>query len=302
MEARPDPFTSYVLASPRDGSLTCQFLRRGGLQAVPARCFAELVDLLVKGPVGVAVLAEEMMPGGGLQALCDVVARQPPWSDLPFVAFTTRRSIGPEWKPLLEVASVTLLERPVQSETMLAAVRSALRSRRRQYQMRDLMATVEEANRSLAEHDRRKDEFLAMLGHELRNPLAVVTNAAFMLRTADSPGTIASQRDVIERQTRSLNRLVDDLLDVSRVTMGKIALQRELVDLRQIASRCVEALEAVARQQRQTLAFTTRAAALFVDGDVIRLEQVLSNLVTNALKYTPEGGRIDVVLQRRSFA
>jgi CheY-like chemotaxis protein len=80
--------------------------------------------------------------------------------------------------------------------------------------------------------------------------------------------------------------------------MGKNALQRELVDLRQIASRCVEALEAVAREQRQTLALTTRVEALVVDGDVIRLEQVLSNLVTNALKYTAEGGRIDVVLQR----
>jgi signal transduction histidine kinase len=297
MKGALDQLTVHVLANARDRALTCEFLQEAGLQASCCEQLSDLNALIADGTIGMAIVAEEAISASGVAGLSETLSVQPTWSDVPIVLFTTRRSLSSEWAQLLDVGSVTLLERPVNKGTMIAAVRSGLRARRRQYQMRDLLVGVEEANRRLAEQDRRKDEFLAMLGHELRNPLGVVTSALYILRTSTSPTALSRQRDAIERQVRRLARLVDDLLDVSRVTMGKIVLRPERVDLRDIAGRCVDEFGPLAREQGQTLTLTSSSERLPVQGDLVRLEQVLSNLVTNALKYTPEGGRIEVILE-----
>jgi signal transduction histidine kinase/CheY-like chemotaxis protein len=142
--------------------------------------------------------------------------------------------------------------------------------------------------------DRRKDEFLAMLAHELRNPLAPIRNAAHILRlgTADEE-RVRQVSTIITRQVDHMTELVDDLLDVSRVTRGLVTLDQEIVDLRQIVSSAAEQAGALVQSRRHNLQIDAPDAAL-VCGDRTRLVQIVTNLLANAAKFTPDGGRIDV--------
>jgi PAS domain S-box-containing protein len=144
--------------------------------------------------------------------------------------------------------------------------------------------------------NRAKDEFLAMLGHELRNPLGTITNAVAALDTLGADETTRRLTAIIGRQTRHLGRLVDDLLDVARVTSGKIGLRTQPLDLHELAGRCLEALAHAGRTREHRVRL--QGAAVHVEGDAARLEQVVNNLVDNALKYTPAGGAITVRTER----
>jgi len=155
--------------------------------------------------------------------------------------------------------------------------------------------TLEERARALAEADHRKDVFLATLAHELRNPLApILTAVELMQRCADEPAQMARARDVVARHARQLVHLVDDLLDVSRITQGKIRLARARCDVARVVENALEnvAPMIVARGHQVTTERPHLPAA--VDGDFARLVQVMSNLVGNAVKYTPPGGRVGV--------
>jgi PAS domain S-box-containing protein len=150
-----------------------------------------------------------------------------------------------------------------------------------------------EAEEALKESGRRKDEFLAMLAHELRNPLAPIRNAAQVLKLLGSPGV--DQRwalGVIERQTQHLTRVVDDLLDVSRITQGKIALRREPIELAAVVQRAVEGCRSAIDERGHRLHLSVSTEPVRVEGDLTRLVQVVGNLLHNAAKYTPERGNI----------
>ncbi len=142
------------------------------------------------------------------------------------------------------------------------------------------------------EQNRTKDEFLAMLGHELRNPLSAISAAAAVLELNPSDQSARFARTIISRQTKHLSRVLDDLLDVSRVIAGKVMLERQPVDLADAAHRCVATLRAAGRCERH--AVEVRAETAWVSADLTRLDQVITNLLANALKYTPAGGRIEV--------
>jgi signal transduction histidine kinase/DNA-binding response OmpR family regulator len=150
----------------------------------------------------------------------------------------------------------------------------------------------------IQEGDRRKDEFLAMLGHELRNPLAAISNALECLRLAQ--GNDALQREaraVLERQTQQMSRLVDDLLDVSRITRGKVELRKQLVDLTSIIERAVATTTSAIAARTHQLTVTAPAPPLPLFADPTRLEQVLANLINNAVKYTPPRGQIALTVE-----
>jgi len=142
--------------------------------------------------------------------------------------------------------------------------------------------------------DRRKDEFLAMLAHELRNPLAPILNAVHVMRLRggllDPP--LERARDVVERQVQHMTRLVDDLLDVSRITRGKVSLRKERVDLAMVMQNAVQTSRPIIEGRRHTLSVSLPAEPITLDADTTRLEQVLANLLNNAAKYTEPGGRI----------
>lgn len=147
--------------------------------------------------------------------------------------------------------------------------------------------------------DKRKDEFLAMLAHELRNPLAPVRNAVALLQArGDGDERTRWLLDVMERQTGNLGRLVDDLLDVSRITRGLVVLDRQRVELRWIVERALESVQGLMDEKHHEVSFTAPVRPLVVSGDSVRLEQVLVNLLTNAAKYTDPHGHIAVELRR----
>jgi CheY-like chemotaxis protein len=145
----------------------------------------------------------------------------------------------------------------------------------------------------LERSSRRMNEFLAMLAHELRNPLAPMRNAVtvMQLETIASP-VLRSSRDIIDRQLTHVTRLVDDLLDVGRLTTGKIRLRKELLRLSDVVARSVETARPVITAHRHALAIELPDQPVYVSGDSTRLSQVLQNLLLNAAKYTPDGGRI----------
>jgi signal transduction histidine kinase/CheY-like chemotaxis protein len=152
---------------------------------------------------------------------------------------------------------------------------------------------LKQAEAALREADRRKDEFLALLSHELRNPLSPILTAAQLMELR---GDVAARRelDVIIRQAHHLVRLVDDLLDVSRVARGKVTLTKKRLELASVVTKAVEATAPLLEGRRHTLALDVAGTGLAVEADEVRLTQVVNNLLTNAALYTPTGGRIAV--------
>jgi signal transduction histidine kinase/CheY-like chemotaxis protein len=279
-----DSLDVLVLApTGRDASLIHGTLTR---ESYACRTVSTLADVqeAVRTGVGTAVIAEEALTASAVRALSEQLATQPTWSDVPLIVLSS----GPRQRRALisleGLGNVTVLDRPVQVRTLLSAVAAALRARRRQL---------------AARHEiRQRDQFLAMLGHELRNPLGAIAFASdLLLRSA---GTEDAERhlSIIQRQSRHLSRLVDDLLEVSRVTAGKVVLDRRGVDLADALRRAVGTLEEPLQKRGLALTLTLREPSLLIEADAVRLEQVFCNLIMNAIKYTPVGGKIFVTLDR----
>jgi PAS domain S-box-containing protein len=148
------------------------------------------------------------------------------------------------------------------------------------------------------EQDRRKDEFLATLAHELRNPLAPIRTGLAVLKLAPSIDATMKTREIMERQVEHMVHLIDDLLDVSRITSGKVQLKKEQVDIRTILDTALEASRPLIEESGHVLFISTSAEALLLDADPTRMAQVMSNLLNNAAKYTPQGGRIELSAER----
>ncbi|HEX5048825.1 MAG TPA: response regulator [Gammaproteobacteria bacterium] len=157
------------------------------------------------------------------------------------------------------------------------------------------MARSKEAEEKLQQANRRKDEFLAMLSHELRNPLAPIRSAAEIMRkiAPDDP-RLTWAREVVERQVTHMAQIVDDLLDVSRITQGKVALQRQPVELAKVVFNSIETARPQLEAKQHQLSVNVPPAPIWVQGDFARLAQVFGNLLQNASKYTPDNGRIEI--------
>ncbi|HEY2030160.1 MAG TPA: hybrid sensor histidine kinase/response regulator [Myxococcales bacterium] len=263
----------------RDGPLIRDALVRAEIEAQVCADLSELCALLPLG-VGAAVLTQEALPPPALHRLIEVLAQEPPWSDLPLVILGNVE--------ISQLSNVSFLDRPLRARLLVGTVQAALRARRRQYQVRDLLAELQQSVRD-------RDQFLAMLGHELRNPLAAIVTASELL-DRKAQGAMAAERRVLARQARNLSRLVDDLLDVARVTRGKIALHEEPLDFRELVERVCDGFVERAQQQGVELAAHLPSAPVRLAGDQLRLEQVLTNLLTNAVKYSNAGTRVDVML------
>ncbi|MHC5538439.1 hybrid sensor histidine kinase/response regulator [Singulisphaera rosea] len=193
----------------------------------------------------------------------------------------------------MRVAELRVVETEWDGEqALLISLRDVTEHRRLEEALR---RTAEE----LAEADRRKDEFLAMLAHELRNPLAPILNATHLMRLrGDDPGTLQRMRDMVERQVRSMARLVDDLLDVSRITRGKIQLRKEPVNLAAVIQRAVETTKPLFQASSQDLAMTLPEGTIRVHADPLRLEQIVINLLNNASKYSEFGAPVQLIATR----
>ncbi len=277
----------------RDAVLAHDVLARAAIESHACADLSEVVQELRHGAGGL-MLAEEAFAGPGVETLMSALAAQPAWSDIPLLVLARP---GANSRTIAEIGrrfgNVTLIEQPVRVAALVSVARSALRARERQYQMRTMLD-------GLAEGDRRKDEFLAMLAHELRNPLAPITTTLALLE-AEAPGSsdVGRYHHLIRRQVEHMTRLVDDLLEVSRITRGKFELQVVPILLAEVIEDAIDISRPMLDARAHTLTVDA-GAATWVEGDRIRLTQVFSNLLNNAAKYTPPGGRVAISVRREA--
>jgi two-component system, sensor histidine kinase len=279
------PYTLVVTPNVSDGELAVQFLGENGIEA---RAQETLAQSPITEGVACIVLVEDALIDDELEGLRHVLEEQPTWSDLPLILVM---SGGDSFNALASRAfpdsgNLTLLERPLSPATLVAAVRVALRARARQLQVRDLLQEREEALRL-------REEFVAMLAHELRNPLAPMRNAVYVQqRLPIENDTFQRTQHILDRQITHLSRMVDDLLDVARLERGKVQLQRELLDLNALTIAARESCVSIAHARGHALRTELCSQSMPIDADPVRFEQLLTNLVANAAKFTPEAGEI----------
>jgi len=265
----------------QDAPLAAKVLAAAAIDSHVCANIAELATELARG-AGAVLTVEEALPLGGYKLLQDCVANQPDWSDLPIILLTRSGADSPVVRQAVTgLGNLSLLERPVRTLTLITALHATLRARNKQYQMREAA--------------RRKDEFLASLGHELRNPLAPIrTSVSLLTHLYPDAAPVARIRDMVERQVRLLTRLVDDLLDVARITGGKITLQPQLVTLAAVMSHVNELCQQAAESKRIHIAWQLPPEELMLKVDYARLVQIYANILSNAVKFTPQGGHVVV--------
>ena len=302
---KPDPRfrdESVLLLAPtaKDAALCRGILGEAGIECAQCRDIADLCTG-IDASAGVAVLSEESLTTETLELLRLVIRRQPAWSDFPLLVLTEQGADSELVLRTLEtLGNVTLLERPVRVPALVSAVRVALRARRRQYQIRDYLVESNRTAAALREADKRKDEFLAILAHELRNPLAPLRNALESMRRAPQDREAAAwARGLMERQLAQMVRLIDDLLDLSRVSRGRVELKQEDVELSSVVHGAIEICGPAVQAACHALSVSLPHEPIVLRCDPTRMVQVLSNLISNAVKYTPSGsGRIEVAARR----
>ncbi|MFM9436567.1 signal transduction histidine kinase [Janthinobacterium sp. CG_23.3] len=265
----------------RDAALAEQVLELAMVRTDICHSAEQLAEQLELGAAGVLTV-EEALPAGACAALTGYLAGQPAWSDLPVILLTQRQGDPQLVRHAINtLGNLTLLERPVGTLTLVTSAHALLRARARQYMVR--------------EAERRKDEFLASLGHELRNPLAPIkTSVALLGHLYPQAPAVAKVREVIERQVTHLTRLVDDLLDVARITSGKTELRREHVHLRAVVEHVNELCLQSAASKRIGVDFALPPQDVVLHADYARVVQILANIVSNAIKFTPPDGSVAV--------
>jgi signal transduction histidine kinase/CheY-like chemotaxis protein len=270
-----------VICAPtgRDAALTARVLQSVGIHSIVCANSDELMTQLPLG-AGALLLVEEVVSGAAMRPLADYVASQPTWSDIPILLLTRSGADSLDVQRAVEhLGNVTLVERPVRTIALITATRSAVRARERQYQVRDA--------------DKRKDEFLATLAHELRNPLAPIRTSMGILRHLyPDSDQITQLRNVVDRQVAHLTRLVDDLLDVARITSGKVTLKRGQITLQSVINHAVEISGTAMESKQHRLDVQEPDAPYLLDADHARLVQSVANLLVNAAKFTHPGGHI----------
>lgn len=297
-----DPERVLVVApTGRDAAVVAHVLTGAGVVAHPY-LFATMLQELKGQSVGALIVAEEALHDDGVGQLAQALRGQPTWSDIPLIVLLCQRRPGgadPTLPAGLEVGGLALLlERPLRKTSLISTVRMVLRARRRQYEVRDHLNEQVRIGLELARAARSKDEFLAMLAHELRNPLAPIRNAGALLqRLATNDPNIKLLSEMIGRQTGHMTHLLDGLLDVSRITRGKITLERQLLDPIAIAHDAVEIARPLMELREHELQLILPSKPLRMNGDATRLTQVLGNLLINSGKYTSMGGRISLTLE-----
>ncbi|RKH51670.1 response regulator [Corallococcus aberystwythensis] len=264
-------------------------LRQAGYHVLEAVTGGEALRIALDAIPDLVVLDVKLPDMSGYD-VCRLLKEDPRTREVAII-HTSATFITAEKKVTgLRAGADVYLTQPFDPEELIATVNSVLRLRRVEREALANAARLEEA-------DRKKNEFLAMLAHELRNPLAAISVAVQMLGQKDSNGLSeadARRRDVIERQVSHLRHLVDDLLDVSRITRGKYALRRNPLDLNTVLQHSLAAARPVMEERGLVLRQALSAEPCWVDGDRTRLEQVFTNLLDNASKYSPQGGIVTV--------
>lgn len=224
-------------------------------------------------------------------------------SSIPFIVMTAKNDSELALRAVREGAQDYLAKNQVQGELLSRSIRYAIERQRSEATINRIVREVTEQKRmeaKLREAERKKDEFLAMLSHELRNPLASLTMAVRLLGLQNNESQLHYEaRMTIQRQVAQLTRLIDDLLEVSRLAAGKLHFKKERVALNRIVANAIETVRPLLNQHTHDLKVSLAQETIWLDADSARVEQVIVNLLTNAAKYTNEGGSISVTVEQK---
>ncbi len=269
-----------------------------------------------------AIVLDIKMPGMNGIDLADLIKARPRSRHVPILFLTAHMFNEREVLRGYGAGAVDYLTKPVHAEILrskiavfvelfrktrdLARMNEALRSEMAERERaeealrvinQDLEARVRERTQALERADRRKDEFLAVLGHELRNPLAPILSAIEVMQPGAPEATHVQARGVVRRQVRQMARLIDDLLDVGRITSDRFVLRTAPVELSAIVAAAVETSRPLITERNHDITLQMPETPIVLNADSARLSQVLANLLTNAAKYTPPNGRIDLAIE-----
>lgn len=273
-------------------------LRRDGLVILTARSGTEALELLLHHDIALAIVDVQMPEMSGFE-LAEFMRGSERTKGVPIIFVTAGSADQQRRFRGYEAGAVDFLQKPIESDIIKskAGVFFELHRKRQEVarQRDELKIATEKAQRyaeALKEADQRKDEFLATLAHELRNPLAPIRNGLEILRRQPLSGTAENVRDMMDRQLVHMVRLIDDLLDMSRVSKGRIDLRKSVVSLQSIIQSALETSRPHIEEGQHKLIVNMPDDTIWVDADTTRMGQVVGNILNNAAKYTPAGGQI----------
>lgn len=275
----------------KDAETTKRILDEVGLHTFICGNLIELCHEARRG-VGAMLVTQEAIFSNDLHRLDETLRNQPPWSDYPLIVLTPAGSESPEAiRALSSVGHMTLMKRPVQVSTLISAVESALRDRKRQYKIRDLLEKYQLAMEKAESANQAKSEFLANMSHEIRTPMNAIVGLTHILKTAQ----VSEERrheflDTLQLSSQSLLQLINDLLDIAKIENESIELENISFDLQHLFHEIISIMAIKAEEKKIELAFEfdEKLKGHFM-GDPLRLKQIMLNLVGNAIKFTEEG-------------
>jgi len=268
-------------------------LRREGLMLLKAQSGDQALELLLEHDVALALI-DVQMPGLNGFELAELMRGNERTRRVPIIFVTAGTTDGQRRFHGYEAGAVDFIQKPIESDVLRSKADVFFELYRQRQQIASQRDELEIQAKALQEADRRKDEFLATLAHELRNPLAPLRHGLDLLRMNPDSAAAGEVKEMMDRQLVHLVRLIDDLLDVSRVSQGKIELRRARIRIDEVLSAAIEASRPTIEAASHSFASQIPFDPIWIDADGTRISQVVSNLLNNAAKYTPAGGRIEL--------
>jgi len=280
-----------LMPTRRDSERTRQLFEEAGIDSRACGDLSELCRELRQG-AGALLLTDDALARDTGGQLAEAMRAQAPWTTVPLIVVAREGTSQQVERWVSEdLGSVIVVERPVRMRPLLSLTLSVLRGHAAL--RRSQLALAEQAEQ-LRSADRRKDEFLATLAHELRNPLAPIRTGLDLLGKSRDAQSRERALKIMDRQLKHMVRLIDDLLDVSRITQGRLELKRARIELGTVLDAAIESSRPHLERNHHQLRVHIEHRALALDADLTRLAQVVGNLLHNASKYTPAGGVIEV--------
>ncbi len=266
-------------------------LKRDDLLLLKARSGEEALELLLVHDVALALL-DVQMPGMNGFELAEFLRGSERTRHVPIIFVTAGTADAQRRFRGYEAGAVDFIQKPIEADILRSKAEVFIDLYRQRQQIAAQRDALEEATKALKSADRRKDEFLAILAHELRNPVTALNAGIHLLKKHVTSDRAVMVRDKMAGQLTHLSRLIEDLLDVSRITEGKVSLQKERIQLATIARTAIEASQTQIDEGGHTFTLDIPDVAVWLDADHTRMAQVVTNLLNNAAKYTPDGGAI----------
>jgi signal transduction histidine kinase len=272
-------------------------LRRDGLVLLMARSGDEALELLLRHDVALALVDVQMPDLSGFE-LAELMRGNERTRRVPIIFVTAGNDDRQRRFRGYEAGAVDFIHKPIEPDILRSKADVFFELYRQRQQIAEQRDELKAQSEALQAADRRKDEFLATLAHELRNPLAPLRHGLDILRKTPENAEAGEIRDMMDRQLVHLVRLIDDLLDVSRVSRGKIELRKQTIQAADVIRSALETSRPLIDSNKNLLTVDLPEDPIWLDADLTRLAQVISNLLNNAAKYTPEGGGIALALRR----